>query len=184
MSEKQLTGRKILMVIAPDQFRDEELLTPKNIFVLKGAQVQVASTTTNRAKGMLGAQVMPDLTIDQAKAADYDAVVVVGGMGSPEYLWNNVTLHNILKQMQKDNKVTAGICLSGAVLAKAGLLKGKKATVWVTPKSLAALAEGQAQYVKQKVVQDGLVITAEGPEAADEFGQLIVNQLSKITSRA
>ena len=61
MAEKRLTGNKILMVIAPDQFRDEELLTPKEVLTQSGATVVVASTQTGEAKGMLGARVTPDI---------------------------------------------------------------------------------------------------------------------------
>ena len=183
MADKGLAGSKILMVIAPEQFRDEELLEPKKIFLDAGAQVAVASTSRGTATGMLGAKVEPDLLIGQARAADYDAVVVVGGMGSPEHLWDNQELHSLLQQCQKDGKILAAICLSGAVLAKAGLLAGKQATVWAMPESLAALQQGKAQYIKKPVVQDGRLITAEGPEAAKDFGHAVVNELARKASR-
>ncbi len=71
--------KKVLMVIAPDQFRDEEYLEPRRILEVRGCAVTVASTSIEPATGMLGAVVKPDTTIDKVKAADFDAVVFVGG---------------------------------------------------------------------------------------------------------
>lgn len=180
MAEKRLAGNKILMVIAPDQFRDEELLTPKQVLSDAGATVVVASTKAGEAKGMLGARVTPDIVLSDAKAHDYAAIVVVGGMGSPEYLWEEPKLHELVKEMSRDGKVVAAICLSGAALAKAGVLNGKHATVWSMPESLQALKDGKANYVQEHVVQDGKFITADGPEAAQEFAQVIAAELSKV----
>jgi protease I len=183
MADKKLAGTKVLMIIAPEQFRDEELLEPQRILSEQGAHVTVASTKPGEAEGMLGAKVRPDTTIDTIKPADYHAVVVIGGMGSPEYLWNNPTLHDILKQCHQNNKVVAAICLSGAVLANAGVLAGKRATVYATPESLEALESGKANYVKEHVVADGNVITADGPEAAPEFADEIATALQKVVAK-
>lgn len=184
MAEKQLSGTRVLMVVAPEQFRDEELLEPKRILEAQGAKVAVASTCKGTAKGMLGATVNPDMLIVEACARDFDAVTVVGGMGSPDFLWPDANLHRLLVEMHNENKVVAGICLSGAVLAKAGVLKGKKATVWPTPESLKVLEEGNAKYEKKPLVIDGKAITAEGPQAASDFGQAIVNLLMMSKSGA
>ncbi len=183
MAEKRLTGTRILMVIAPDQFRDEELLEPKKIFLEEGAQVVVASTRDGEAKGMLGARCQPDTLLAKASAGDYDAIVVVGGMGSPQHLWDCADLHRLLKEMDREEKVISGICLSGAALARAGVLAGREATVWPAPESLAALNAGKARYKKEPVVCDGRVITANGPEAARQFGQAIVKELARRLSR-
>lgn len=179
MAERKLAGRRVLMVVAPDQFRDEELLEPKKILEQEGAEVIVASTKPGEARGMLGARVTPDRQLSEVKASEFDAVTVVGGMGSPQYLWDNSTLHDILREMKQAEKVVSAICLSGAALAKAGVLEGKAATVWPMPDSLKALEEGKAKYEESPVVQDGRVITANGPEAARQFGQAIVKELSR-----
>jgi protease I len=183
MADKKLTGMKVLIVLAPDQFRDEELLQPKEILSGHGAHVTVASTRAGEAHGMLGATVTPDTVVDKEQATDYHGIVVVGGMGSPEFLWNNASLHKLLKDCQQQGKVVAGICLSGAVLANAGVLSGKRATVWATPESVAALEKGKAQYTKDHVVADGSVVTADGPEAASQFGEAVATALQKVASR-
>lgn len=180
MADKRLNGTRVLMVIAPSEFRDEELLEPKKVLESEGAQVTVASTRAGEATGMLGARVTPDVVLEGVKSADYQGIAVVGGMGSPEFLWENKQLHTLLQEFNRDQKVVAAICLSGAALAKAGVLQNRRATVYAVPESLSALEDGKATYVTEHVVQDAHCITADGPEAATEFGQRIAEQLSKV----
>jgi len=169
----KLTGKKVLMVIAPEDFRDEELATPKAILEKDGATVTVASTRAGACSGMLGARVTPDTTLAAESAETYDAVVVVGGGGSPAHLWGNAALAQILRDAKTANKVIAGICLSGAALARAGVLAGKNATVWRTDESIAEMREGRAKLSDAPVVVDGRVVTANGPDAANDFGRKI-----------
>lgn len=177
---KQLDGLKVALVIAPDQFRDEELTTPQKAFADAGAEIKIASTRKGEAKGMLGATAHVDTLISELNADNLNCVVVVGGMGSPEYLWDDKDLHTLLKKLQAQDKVIGAICLSGAVLAKAGVLNGKRATVYAVPDSLKALSDGKAEYIKEGVVQDGRIITADGPEAAPAFAEALVKELSKV----
>lgn len=171
---------RILMVIAPEQFRDEELHAPAMAFKEKGWGVDVASTRVGEVAGMLGAIEHVELELADVKDTTYDAVVVVGGMGSPEHLWHNDLLHQILKTHVQKQRVVSAICLSGAVLAKAGVLQGKKATVYETPDSMAALEQGGATYTAQPVTVDGLVVTANGPEAAEDFAKSIIQAVNAL----
>jgi protease I len=179
-NDMSLNGTRVLMVIAPEDFRDEELLEPKKLLTEAGAQVTVASTREGEASGMLGATIKPDAVVDSLKAADYHAVVVVGGMGSPTHLWNHSHVHKLLKETHTAGRVVGAICLSGAVLANAGVLAGKRATVWATD---AALQQGNARYVKEHVVHDGNVVTADGPEAAPEFGRTLITALKNLAAK-
>lgn len=178
MSEKKLAGKKILMVICPENFRDEELYTPKEIFEQEGAEVKIAASRLGVARGMLGRTAQPDLLISQANAGDYDALVVVGGMGSPTSLWADGQLHALLRDAEQRGKVIGAICLSGAVLARAGLLRDRRATVYATDESLKELTQGGARYTSEDVVADGKIITASGPHASAEFARAIVSQVA------
>ncbi len=174
-------SRRILMVIAPEQFRDEELQTPRQIFLQEGWQVDTVSTRHGTAKGMLGATEEVQQVLEEVDPALYDAVVVVGGMGSPEYLWNNQTLHDILRKVQGKGRVVSAICLSGAVLGNAGVAKGKKVTVWETPESVKCLTDHGAEFTGEPVTQDGNVVSANGPEAAEQFGRTIAERVKSLT---
>jgi protease I len=127
---------------------------------------------------MMGGRADATLAVSDARAADYDAVAVVGGMGSPAHLWDHAPLHALLREVAVAGGVVGAICLSGAVLARAGLLRGKHATCWPSPEAIAALKEGGAAYEKARVVVDGRVVTADGPPSARDFGEALARVLA------
>ncbi|MEB3245515.1 MAG: DJ-1/PfpI family protein [Vampirovibrionales bacterium] len=174
--------KKILMLIAPQQFRDEELLVPRKALTAAGYTVDTASTKPGDATGMLGAKEPIALTFDDVEATDYAAIIVVGGMGAPEFLWQNARVHQLLKQAAAAERITAGICLSGALPALAGVAQGKRCTVYETPESLEALKQGGTQYTAEPVTADGDVITANGPDAATAFAEAILARLQQKAS--
>ncbi len=169
--------KSVLMIIPPDQFRDEELFEPQGILERRGVRVTIASTRRGKAYGMMGGSYEMSTLVSDVTGSDFDAVVVVGGVGSPEFLWDDAHVHRVLHEARTGEKVIAGICLSGACLAKAEVLVGKRATVFATPESIRALKENGAHYVKRDLVEDGNVITAEGPHAAVAFGESLVRAL-------
>ncbi len=176
---KPLSGKKVLFVICQEGFRDEELAHPREEVAAAGAKADVAARTKAPARGMLGAVESPDLAIRDARASDYDAVVAVGGRGTPEYLWNDEDLHKLLREARDVGKVVGGICLSGATLAVAGVLKGVEATCYVTDASKKEMHKGGAVFVEKPVVVSGKIVTASGPPAARDFGKALVTALSK-----
>jgi len=167
---------KIVMIIARENFRDEELFEPKAIFEKAGIEVDVASTTTAPIKGTKGAIVFADVLVEDINVDKYDAVVFVGGAGSKQY-WTDATAHKIVNDANKQDKVVAAICIAPVTLANAGVLEGKIATVW--PDEAWRLNQVGVVYEKIDVYKYGNVITASGPQATTEFGETILEALSK-----
>ncbi|MCX7910647.1 MAG: DJ-1/PfpI family protein, partial [Endomicrobia bacterium] len=95
---------KIAMIIAKNNFRDEEYLKPKEVFIKAGFIVETFSSSLGIAKGMLGATVEVDKVLSELKVEEYDAVVFVGGVGSSEY-WNDSLAHKIAQEAVSKNKV-------------------------------------------------------------------------------
>lgn len=172
-----LSGKRVLMVIAPENFRDEELLHTKEELERVGVETTIASTKTGVTKGLLGATVTPDLKLDQVSVGDYDAIVFVGGPGSSVY-FNNKQALSIATQMFSKGKKTCAICIAPVILANAGLLKGKRATVWDGDYVRKIESKG-ATYTGKPVEVDGNIITANGPAAAREFGRTIAKELER-----
>jgi len=168
-------GKKVLMVVAPKNFRDEEYLEPRRALEEAGAKVTVASKGVDTATGMLGARVTVDKDVSQAKAGDYDAVIFVGGGGASAY-FNDQEVLNLAKESLGAGRITAAICIAPSILANAGLLRGKKATSF--PSEKGNLSSKGATYLSQNVVEDGLIVTAPGPQAAREFGMKIAEKLA------
>lgn len=162
----------ILMIVAPHNFRDEEFQKPYDYFLSKGYNVTIASTTTDSIKGMLGLKIKPDKRLNEIVPDSFDIVVMPGGSGAGVY-FKDTTVSKILENFNARNKIIAAICLSPVTLAKNGILKGKKATVWSSPFTKKALEKNGAIYVNEPVVIDGNVITANGPKSALKFAKAI-----------
>jgi len=166
---------KVLLIIAPENFRDEELFHTKEELERAGVTTTVASAKKAESRGMLGARVSPEITLDQVRVDDYDGVVFVGGSGAAVYFKDRRALAIASEAFKKGKKVGA-ICIAPVILANAGVLKGKRATVF--PGDYVEMIEsGGAIYQDKPVVVDGNVITANGPTAAREFGRAIAKAL-------
>jgi len=175
---KPLLGRKVLMVIAPQDFRDEEYRVPREALESAGAKVFVASTKVGIAVGMLGLRVKVDLPLSKVSAKEFDAIIFVGGSGSKVF-WNDREALRLAREAAKEGKVLAAICLAPVTLANAGVLKGREATVWRSPdgETVRMLESRGAIYVNKPVVKSGNIITANGPQAAGPFAQEILKAL-------
>jgi len=173
--------KKTLIIVAQKGFRDDELFHTREELEKNGISIEIASETIDVAKGMKGATVKPDLSIDDVDVNNYDAIVFVGGIGANSY-FDNEKIHKIIKSAMIKNKLLAAICIAPCILAKAGALKNKKATVFNIPfvkKYRKILEENEALFQKKKVVVDDNIITANGPSAARDFGKIISQMLKK-----
>lgn len=169
----------VLIVIAPKDFRDDELFDPLQVFYNENITAQMVSTTVGEHIGMLGGKATTKRTINDVNVDDFDAIMIVGGIGSKKYLWNNEDLIDLVKKFYKKGKIVSAICLSPVILAKAGILKGKKATVYPVKEAMDILKENGAEYVDEGVVTDGNIITAKDPEFTIVFGNKIAEMLEK-----
>ncbi len=166
--------KSVAMIIAPENFRDEELRQPLKIFRDAGLSVTVFSKSVKPAKGMLGFSCTPDKPLSALDVASFDAIVFVGGSGAKTY-WDDPLSHGICKAAVAQHKVLAAICIAPVILARAGVLEGKKATVWPATKN--KLSAKGAGYVSQPVVTDGRIVTADGPRSAAPFARAILKLL-------
>lgn len=166
---------KILYVIAPKNFRDEEYLRPKQVLESAGHKVITASVSSSKCYGMLGAEVKPDILIKNARESVYDAIVIAGGSGST-VLWSNPELLVLVKSFHNANKLVSAICLGTSVLARATIMGGRKMTGW-PPDAKDEAEKAKAIYTGENVTIDGNIITAIGPKAVEEFASIIMEKL-------
>ncbi|MDD3987894.1 MAG: DJ-1/PfpI family protein [Candidatus Omnitrophica bacterium] len=168
--------KKVIMVISHTGFRDEELLQPKEILESNNIEVRVASTETTLARGKLGAVVSVDILLRDIPSADFDALFFIGGPGCIVY-WDDPLAHKLLKEAFSSGKIVGGICSGCVTLARSGILKGKRATVF--PGDSQELLANGANYTASPVEKDGNIITASGPDAAVAFAEEIVKALAE-----
>ncbi len=165
---------KALLVISPTNFKDEEYFTPKEILEENDIEVITASLKTE-AKSVAGKKVAVDVLLDKA-TTNYDAIVFIGGPGASIY-FDNTKAHSLAKEFNNKGKIVAAICIAPVTLANAGVLEGKQATVW-NGDYIDKIESKGATYTGEDVTVDGNIITANGPGAAKEFANEIVEKLS------
>ncbi len=175
---ENLSGKKILMIIAFRDFRDKEYFVPKKIFEESKIEVKTASDKKGIAIGADGGDVQVDYSISEVSVDDFDAIVFVGGPGALAHL-DNENSYKIARETVEKGKILGAICISPVILAKAEVLNGKKATVWTdfTKSQAKILKEKGAIFEEKEVVVDGKIVTGSGPEAAENFAKEIVNLL-------
>ncbi|OHA76274.1 MAG: hypothetical protein A3H01_00365 [Candidatus Wildermuthbacteria bacterium RIFCSPLOWO2_12_FULL_40_9] len=179
MLNPALNRKRAAIIIAFRDFQDIEYFTPKEILEVNNIEMRTVSTNTGIAIGAYGGEAEVDIILEDLKVKDFDAIIFIGGGGCLRYL-DNENAYKIVRETVSEKKVLASICISPVILAKSGVLKGKKAVVWSSPldkSPIKALKEAGAVYLKENVVVDGNIITASGPSAAEEFGNKIVEML-------
>jgi len=174
IARKPVAG-KALLVIAPKDFRDEEYFETRRALEDKGISVVTASKGVSEARGMLGGKARVDMDISLADADAFDAVVFIGGTGAHAF-FNDPAAHRLAASAFEKGRIVAAICIAPVILANAGILQGKKATVWGGVYST-QIEAGGADYTGEDVVTDGSVITANGPDAARDFGRRIAKEM-------
>lgn len=174
--EKEMAD--VALIIAEANFRDEELFHTKEEIEKAGFSTLVASKSVGVKVGMLGGRATAELPLSKLEIGDFKAIVFIGGTGATQY-HDDAEAHSIAKAALTQGKIVAAICIAPITLANAGVLTGKKATVWDPGDgSSVKKIEGKgASFVNQAVVRDGNVITANGPAAAREFGRTIAAAL-------
>ena len=164
---------KVLSIVAPEKFQQIEYLGSKRALEEAGHEVITASTHQIAFdKSDEGYKV--DILLDEVMEDDYDAVLFVGGPGIHEH-FDDTDFHSIARAFYEAGKPTAAICAAPVILGRAGLLKGKRATCFSA--QVQELKDLGANYTGSHVEQDGLIITADGPESAAAFGTLIAERL-------
>ena len=161
------------MIIAFEGFRDEEYQFPKEVFEKAGLEVTTASTNGGTAIGKLGMSTKVDISLDQITVSDYSAVLFIGGPGSFS-LYENPLCHKIAQETINQGKILGAICAAPGILAHAGVLKGKKATMF---HDTGILSQFGATYTGNGLEIDGKIITATGPSTAKSWAEAILSAI-------
>ncbi|MBD3155248.1 MAG: hypothetical protein GF368_01170 [Candidatus Aenigmarchaeota archaeon] len=168
---------RLLLLVPPRNFNDTEYSVTRERLEQAGIQVTLTSVVEEEITGMGGMKITPEKELRLTNPNNYDALVIIGGSGTPKLLdYPEVT--NIIKKFENQGKPIAAICLAPIILAKAGILKGVICTVFPTNFALKWLKDGGATYSELNVVEDDNIITADGPGAAKEFAGKILKKFN------
>ncbi len=169
----------IAYLIASKNFKDEEYFIPRELLEESGYQVVTFSDKEGTSLGSEGGEV-DSLSLDHISVKDYTALIIAGGPGALKFL-DNEDVYSIIREFDGAGKLVAAICISPVILAKSGIIRDKEATVWssgMDKSPIKILQENGAKYINKDVVEDELIITGNGPDAAPEFARKIIEKLS------
>ncbi|MFN8416856.1 MAG: DJ-1/PfpI family protein [Cytophagaceae bacterium] len=160
-------SKNILMVLASEKFRDIEYIVPRAFFESKGYRV-VSTSPKIKSVGRFGFEVTHLTTADKIVADEYLGIYLVGGAGSLEFK-DNEAIKKLVQAFLEQNKPVGAICAAPRNLLAWGILKNRRMTGHNGDGQLPALAlEGEAEFLlDREVVIDGLILTANGPEASE-----------------
>ncbi|MFP4345098.1 MAG: type 1 glutamine amidotransferase domain-containing protein [Anaerolineales bacterium] len=178
MTDK-LRGKKIAMLVA-DGFEQEELTRPKQALEEAGAQVEIISPSEGgQVKGwdhtQWGDKFPIDVHLENAKAEDYDALVLPGGVMNPDHLRRYDEAVEFAKHFFEAGKPIAAICHGPWLLAEADVLKGRKLTSYFSIST--DLKNAGAEWVDEEVVVDRNLITSRKPADIPAFNREIIDKV-------
>lgn len=168
--------KKALLVIAQTGYQDVELAGTQNALLAAGFEVTIASKEEGPCTGKFGGTEEALLAMRDVDPVAYDVLAFIGGPGAHALAEDQEAI--LLAKTRRDSgKLIGAICIAPTILAAAGVLDGKHATVWDDGQGTQQrfLAERGAIYTGEPVVVDGLVVTANGPDAAEAFGKTLAD---------
>jgi protease I len=165
-----LEGKRVA-IVGTDGFEQSELLKPLAALREAGAEVDVVSLKTGQIQGMVhdqkGETVEVDLVFGTADPADYDALVLPGGVANPDKLRTQADAVDFVDAFVKAGKPIAAICHGPWTLIETDLLPGKRVTSWPSLKT--DLHNAGAIWVDETVVRDGNLVTSRKPDDLPDF---------------
>ena len=177
---KNLTGKKVA-IITENGFEEVELTSPKKALEEAGATVHVVSPQSSKVKGWAhdhwGQEVAVDVQLDTAKADDYDALMLPGGVMNPDQLRINKKAVAFAKKFLEAGKPVAAICHGPQLLIETGLVKDRDMTSY--PSLRTDLENAGANWMDKEVVVDNGLVTSRTPKDLDAFNQKMVEEVGE-----
>ena len=165
-----------ILIMATNRFEESELFGPRELLLAKGAAVSLAAL--DRAEIMAtvhdepGRRILPDLTIADARADDYDALLLPGGVGNPDRLRTEAAAVALIRAFAAAGKPVAAFCHAPWLLVEADLLRGRRATSW--PSIRTDLRNAGATVVDEAAVTDGNIVTSRAPGDVPAFTDALI----------
>lgn len=169
-----------IAILAVDGFEQVELTEPQRALLAEGAKVEVISQKPGEIQGFKhvdkGDRTKVDLTFEQAKAGDYDAVVLPGGVVNGDAIRMIPAAREFVTAAHQADKPIAVICHGGWLPVSAGIVEGRRMTSW--PSLQDDIRNAGGQWVDERVVKDGNLITSRKPDDLDAFVSTLIDSLA------
>ena len=166
-----------VLIVATDGFEEWELFGPREMLTKRGAEVVLASPKLDPIQATIhddpGRTIRPDLTIEEANADDFDALVLPGGVRNPDHLRTDVKAIELIRRFNEQGKPVAAICHGPWLLVEADLVRGRTATCW--PSIRTDLRNAGANVVDEPAVTDGNIVTSRNPDDVEAFTNAVMD---------
>ena len=172
---------KTIAILATDGFEQVELLKPRKALEEAGARTLIVSPTENKIKGWdtkdWGEEVKVDVPLKSADPAQFDALLLPGGVMNPDHLRMNPDAVRFVKHFFEQAKPVAAICHGPWMIVEAGAAQGRTLTSWSSLKTDIRNAGGT--WVDEEVVQSNSVVTSRKPDDIPAFNREMIDLFSK-----
>jgi protease I len=171
-----------VLIVATDGFEEWELFGPREILQKRGAEVVLASLSRDPIQATVhdkpGKSITPDITVNQANADDFDALILPGGVRNPDALRVHGNVIALIRGFADQGKPIGAICHGPWLLVEADLLRGRTATSW--PSIRTDLRNAGANVVDQAAVTDGNIVTSRKPDDVEAFTAGIIELIENV----
>jgi protease I len=171
----QIADARVL-IVATDGFEEWELFGPRQILQQRGAEVVLASLNRDPIQGTIhddpGKTIRPDITIDDANADDFDALILPGGVRNPDQLRIHGNVIALIRRFAEQDKPIAAICHGPWLLVEADLVRGRTVTSW--PSIRTDLRNAGGNVVDEAAVTDGKIVTSRKPDDVEAFTNALI----------
>ncbi len=183
--DNKLNGLKVA-ILATNGFEQSELFEPKKALENAGAEVTLVSLQAGEIKGWKdknwGDSIEVEMTLDEAKAEDFDALQLPGGVINPDLLRIEKKAVDFVKSFVDAGKPVAAICHAPWILVEADVVTGKTVTSWASLRT--DLENAGAIWVDQEVVVDSGLITSRNPQDIPAFNEKMIEEFAKANHKA
>jgi protease I len=180
---RALQGKRVAILMT-DGVEQVEYTGPRSFLEEQGAQVTLVSPkpSGDEIQGFnhldLGDKFKVELDVRDARPADFDALVLPGGVANPDQLRLSTEAITFIREFGRENKPIAAICHGPWTLIDADLVTGKRMTSW--PTLQLDLQNAGAQWTDEQVVVDGKLVTSRKPDDIPAFNQAILSELAAV----
>jgi protease I len=180
MAKKDLTGKKIAILV-DEGFEQVELIKPRKALDRVGATTQVISPQENEVRGWnikrWGKSVAVDVPLESANPADFDALLLPGGVMNPDKLRLNPKAVHFVKHFIDTGKPVAAICHGPWTLIEAGGVQGRTLTSW--PSLRTDLINAGGNWVDEEVFTDRGLVTSRKPDDIPAFNKKMIEEFAE-----
>lgn len=181
--EKALKDVKVAILVA-NGFEQVEMTEPRKALEEAGAETVLVSPTKGFVKGWKskewGDEFIVDMDLKDALNESFDAILIPGGVMSPDILKNNSDAVNFVREFVDADKPIAAICHGPSLLINAFAVEGRTVTSW--PSIRLDLMNAGANWIDREVAVDGRLVTSRKPADIPAFNEAIIKLFQKINT--